>query len=308
MTKNKFGRPKKRNLNQQEVAKFLHSIHFKVDRIEQLWRHLLAFGEYQHTPAVFKLASTQETAKRTVNEFYWNDAVNHLHPPDFVVPLNLSSGHYGKLFYFIAQQFTGQPLVLPQSSDVSRIETKISQIARISRSIELLVFPEKSTLSQYQQTKNTLPIGHKLLASASEWASQVPRDLTDFIKVIVQAKDDLRTGPAHGDFVGRQMYLVNHTIGLIDGEHAGIRGPLHYDVAQFYIRLRHDHLAPGLATDYLRYFKKLLSLPDQKIFWDELKPVLTQRYLGDLWGAAASPSKLEFLKPLGQEILTNSVI
>lgn len=307
MTRNKFGRPKKRNLDHQKISIFLNQIGFEVERIDQQWRHLLAFGKYKNNPAVFKLASTQQTAKRTQNEFYWNEAI-HLTPhSDFTVPQNFSFGYYGKLFYFIAQKFEGKPLVKTNSLDLSRIQNKISQIARVTREIGMLTFPSDSNFAKYQQRKNDPPVGHKLLASTTEWASQVPLDLDDLIRIVQQAKETLKTCPGHGDFVGRQMYDVDGKIGLIDGEHAGIRGPLYYDVAQFYIRLRNDHQAKELATIYLHHFKKLLSLSSQKIFWEELKPVLIQRYIGDLWGSAQNPLRLKDLQPLGEEIRTNQI-
>lgn len=111
MARYQFGRPKKRNINQSKIAEFLRKINFETESIIQEWRHLLAFGKFQGKEAVFKLASTQATAPRTQNEFNWNEAVHlvskkrHL---SFAVPENYSSDYYGKLFYFIAERFTGE--------------------------------------------------------------------------------------------------------------------------------------------------------------------------------------------------------
>ena len=95
---------------------------------------------------------------------------------------------------------------------------------------------------------------------------------------------------------------------LSHSEHAGAKGPLYYDVAQFYIRLRNDHNARDVGQKYLREFRDLLPPSDKQNFWDELKPVLIQRYIGDLWGAAKNPKKLDELAPLGQEILKGTII
>ncbi len=314
MAKYQFGRPKKRNINQEKVVKFLRKIDFEIESVNQEWRHLLAFGKFQGKRAVFKLASTQTTTPRTQNEFNWNEAIHlvskkqHL---SFTVPENYSSGYYDKLFYFIAERFTGKPLANPNSHSLSEVVPKIRQIAKMTREIEVLDIPKNCAFGQakkHKREESQTPIGHVLLSSATEWASRVPRNLDKFTKIIEAAKDKVRTAPAHGDYVVRQMYQVKDKIGLIDGEHAGNRGPLHYDAAQFYLRLRNDHGGKKLATKYLEEFQNLLSKSDSDIFWEELKPVLIQRYLGDLWGASKNEKRLKQLKPLGTEILNDSII
>ncbi|MGI5826467.1 MAG: hypothetical protein ACOX50_03575 [Patescibacteria group bacterium] len=309
MVKRKYSRPKKRIIDQTGVATFLSEIEFETEKIEQLWRHLIAFGSYQNKPAVFKLASTQKTAIKTQNEYHWNQAVWSVPEAEkltLIVPENFGFGHYGKLFYFICQWFGGKPLVDYGSPDVSRLAPNIGKVAQISREIMNLDFPSK--IAFVKMHKNPAKVGDKLLNSAREWASQVPRNLDGFLKVIEDSADSLRVVPQHGDFVARQMYSVGKKIGLIDGEHAGFRGPRYYDSAQFYLRTRVDHQAKELAQEYLRLFKHLLPKSDQEIFWEELKPVLIQRYIGDLWGGAKNPDKLGSLEIIGKEILENRII
>ncbi|PIY80819.1 MAG: hypothetical protein COY80_00920 [Candidatus Pacebacteria bacterium CG_4_10_14_0_8_um_filter_42_14] len=311
MTKNEFPRPRRRTIDQEAISHFLTSLGFQTERITQEWRHLTAFGTFEGKEAVFKLATTLATARYTHNEFNWNTAI-HLTPedkrPNFTVPENFSSGHYGKLFYFIAQRFMEEPFAqakAPLSNDIKR---RIKQIAAMTREIELLSIPSDSEFAKTHALREQISIGQKLLKSATEWASQVPRNLDTFLKVIEDSKDTLRTCPAHGDFVIRQMYDIDGKIGLIDGEHAGLEGAYHYDVAQFYIRLRNDHNAPGEAKQYLHDFYDLLSPEDKDSFWQELKPSLIQRYIGDLWGAAKDAQKLDELKQLGQEIINDKIL
>ncbi|TSC86243.1 MAG: hypothetical protein G01um10147_955 [Microgenomates group bacterium Gr01-1014_7] len=314
MPKRKYGRPKRRVIDQETISQFLKSIGFKVESIAQEWRHLHAFGKYQNKDAVFKLASTQKTSSKTQNEYHWNEAV-HLVPeekrPNLEVPLNYSSGSYGNLFYFIAERFLGEPLVVRNSQDLSKVTPRIKQIAQMTREVETLLIPEDCKFAIFQKPKdNPTPIGHNLFAACIEWASQIPMDLAKFLKVLEEAKDNLRSCVDHGDFVIRQMWDVKGKIGIIDGEHAGLRGPLYYDVAQFYIRLRNDQNAPELSRDYLLAFKDLLSISDQDTYWEELKPLLIERYIGDLWGAALKKDgkRLNGLTPLGQEILEDKII
>jgi len=302
---------RKRIIDQEDISHFLAGLGFQTERITQEWRHLTAFGIFEGKEAVFKLASTQVTARYTENEFNWNEAV-HLTPederPNFTVPQNFSSGHYGKLFYFIAQRFMGNPFAHAKEPLSNEVKIRMKQIAEVTREIELLDIPLNSGFAKTHTSRDQIPIGQRLLNSATEWASQVSRDLDSFLKVIEDSKGTLRTCPAHGDFVIRQMYDVDGRIGVIDGEHGGLEGAYHYDVAQFYIRLRNDHNALEEANQYLRDFYNLLSPEDQDSFWQDLKPPLIQRYIGDLWGAAKNPQRLNELDELGQEIIKDKII
>ena len=204
----------------------------------------------------------------------------------------------------------GKPFLERDSNNLSRVISKIPQIAKATYELENLPIPSgcKFAKTKKSDRQKKVPAGHRLLRSATEWANQVPRGLDSLLEVIEKFKDSLRTSVGHGDFVIRQMYDVENKIGIIDGEHAGYKGPLYYDVAQFYIRLRNDNDAKNIAQKYLMEFKNLLPPPDKQNFWEELKPVLIQRYIGDLWGAAKKPKKLDELAPLGKEILEDRII
>jgi hypothetical protein len=313
MMKHRFGRPKKRNLNQEKVGLFLREIGFETEMIKQEWRHLIAFGEYQGEKAVFKLASTQITSPRTRNEYWWNEAVNSTpeeYRQSFTVPRNYNCGYYGRLFYFIAQKFNGRPMLERGENVTPETEKYLPLIAKASFEIEKLPISEESDFAN--NTKNIgqrrATPGERLSVSTKEWASQVPLDLTAYLQIIESVKGQLRSCMGHGDFVIRQMYLTDGKIGIIDGEHAGFKGPLYYDPAYFYISLRTENSAITPAKEFLLAFRKLLKKSDQETFWDEFKPVLIQRYIGHLWGAAKDKEKLVALEPLGKDILRNKII
>lgn len=304
------GRPKKRIVDQESVAILLKKIGFTSQKITQEWRHVTAFGTYEESEAVFKLASTQKTGKMTQNEFYWNEAVNLIpreQYPDFTVPKNLSSGFYGKLFYLITDKFEN-PLIKRDSKNVSKIFPKIKQIAKAAFEIRSLRIPKDCDFYKAQIKKEDNYIGEKLFKSASFWAEQVEFPLNKFLKIIKQSIKCLRASPGHGDFSPRQLYAVQNTIGIIDGEHAGVEGPMYYDPAWFYIRLRIDHCGEKLSSQFLVEYKKLLNRNDQDIFWEEFKPVLIQRYIGELWGAGRNLHKRGDLKILGDDIIGNKII
>ncbi len=310
MAKHRFGKPKARRLDQAKVAEFLKTIDFESEKITQEWRHLIAFGKYKNKRAVFKLATTQITAEKTRNEFNFNEAVHLVAEnkrPNFTVPENYSSGHFGKLFYFVCQYFPGDPLALRESKDMSRVALRIAQIAKATFELNNLPITKDCAFATMKTKKRRLPLRERVLHSAEEWAAQVPRDLNPLLNVIRDTKE-IRTCVGHGDWVVRQMYDMDGRIGVIDGEHAGMRGPRYLDVARFYVRLCSDNDAQGLADKYLAEYRKLVSSDDQAIFWQELKPILIQVYIGDLWGSKNNPTNLDRLEPLGKQILNDKII
>lgn len=310
MPLHKFGRPKKRSINEKEVGEFLKSIGFTTDKIEQPWRHLIAFGRVDGKDAIFKLSSTQEVSPRTQNEYYWNDAV-HLAPSIyrqyFIVPYNYSFGEYKKLFYFIAQRFTGEPFVRNGILNQEKLSSKIKKIALVTREIQKLPIPKATLFYKIQDAKKQTPIGDHLFASAKEWAERSEMNLEGFLKIIEKDRHNIRASVAHGDFVPRQLYDENNKIGIIDGEHAGIRGPLYYDVAWFYIRLRTEYDAVHLANQYLSEFKRLLPKEEKEVFWEELKPVFAQRYIGSIWNRGKNID-LEKEKIFQEQILNDNLL
>jgi hypothetical protein len=311
MSKKEYPRPKKRTIDQESVSVFLASIGFSTEFISQEWRHLTAFGTYNNKDAVFKLASTIPTSFYTQKEYYWNEAVHatpESHRKSFTVPENFSSGWYGKLYYFIALRFMSQPFATPMSAIDSSIARYIPQIAAATREIQLLPISKDLPFARHTRSKTDTSVGQKLVNAATEWASQVPKDLSVFLSILEDAKDYVRSCPSHGDFVIRQMYDVNGKIGIIDGEHAGYKAAYHLDVAQFYLRLCNDHHALELAKLYLCEFYALLPKGEQDTFWEELRLPLIQRYIGDLWGAAKNPDRLAQLEVMGQEILENRIL
>jgi len=306
----KYTRPRKRNIDKKSVKDFLGKINFEVEFIEQPWRHVIAHGKFQGKDAVFKLASTLTTSPRTKNEYYWNEAV-YLAPSkyrrNFTVPQNFASGEYKKLFYFIAQKFLSDPLIKRGSSELSNVSKNIKQIALATKEIEVLPIPQTSNFAISQNSKTKRPVGYGLLSSATQWASQTNLNLDKFLGILDKNKENIRTCVGQGDFVARQMYKIDGKIGIIDGEHAGIRGPLYYDVAYFYIRLTSENDAFDLGKQYLDEFYKLLSNEDKHTFWEQLKPVLIQRYIGNLWDNK-SRSEVEKMQKLGKDILEDKII
>jgi hypothetical protein len=308
--KRRFPKPRKKDIDLEEIKVFLKTIDFEPNKIFQEWRHLLAFGTFRGKKSVFKLASTQKTSRYTQNEFNWNEAIHQIPDtkhPNMIVPANYSKGNFGKLFYFIEEFFDGESLVDRDSNDLLKISPKIKQIARVV--LEIIQLPiDKDSVFAKTKSKSKEQVGDKILSSSIEWSEQLPLNLDKYLEIIDKNKINLRTGIAHGDFVPRQLFNINGKIGVIDGEHAGYKGPLYYDVSWFYLRLRIDHGGWDLAREFLIKFKDLLLNHDQDIFWEELKPILIQRYIGTLWESKNNPKALNERGIIGKEILEDKII
>lgn len=301
----KFGKHQKRSVNQASLAIFLKDLGFGSNRIEEHNLNILAFGKYNQKEAVFKLSSSYENSSRVQNEYNWNEAVHRV--PDrkhsnFSVPQNLKSGSYNGLFYLIAERFLGAPL------SVGSVVDKIHQLARVTLEIRNLPIPKDCEFVKLQFKKKDRPVGNSLLEAATEWASQIPKDLDAFLEVLQRSKDSLRISPGHGGFELKHIFEVGNRVGLIDGELAGTGGAMYYDVAFFYIRLRNDFANSPLAQRYLLHFYNLLPAGEQKTFWEEIKPPLIVRYLGDLWGAAKNEKRLTDLETVGRDILKDKIL
>lgn len=303
--KKKFGRHQKRSVSQVSLAIFLKDLGFESNRIEEHNLNIFAFGKYNQKEAVFKLSSTKENSKRLQNEYNWNEVVHRVPDqkhPNFTVPQNLDCGNYKELFYLIAEKFPGS--LLSENDGIN----KIHQLARVTFEIKNLPIPKDSEFFKAQNNQKLRPTGYSSLEAAKEWASQIPIDLGDFLRVLERSKDNLESSPGHGGFELKHMFAVGDRIGLIDGELAGTLGVRYYDAAFFYIRLRNDFTDSRLAQQYLFQFRSLLPREEQKTFWEEIKFPLIVRYFGDLWGAVKDEKRLASLEIVGRDILKDKIL
>lgn len=312
MSKFRYGRPKVHRLDLVAIEKWLPSIGFIPEKLTQEWRHVVVFGAYEGKACVLKMASTQTTGRFTRNERNWNDAIHLTDPalrPHLTVPRVYAEGFYGKLYYFICDWYTQPPLARLSAFNKERAQHWLPIVARANREIEELKLPPDCDFVTKRITSRSskVSVEQKLVLASREWASLVPRGLSDLLGYL-ESIGSIKLSPAHGDFVLRQMHDLRDKIGLIDGEHAGPQGALHYDVAQMYVRLISDWNEWELAHDYLLLFRELLPKNEHAEFWQDLKPPLIQRYIGDLWGSKNNPANLERLWPLKEMILKDTVI
>lgn len=292
----KFPKPRKKEIDLEKIKRYLAGLGFQTETVFQQWRHVTAIGCYEGKEAVFKMASTQKTGLLTKNEYYWDRAAWGRAK----VPEAYACGEYEKLFWLIAEKFPGEP--------ASAKDADMRKIANLSWDIEEIKVPAGSEWAKYQEKRHQMPIGEKLLESAAEWASQVPENLSQYLKVIENAKNNIQTCVGHGDFTARHIYFLKGEAGVIDGEHAGIAGARYYDPAYFYIRACSDEQAFGKGKEFLQEFLKLLPPEKKDTFWEEIKPVLIQRLVGDLWGAQGQRELIVERLVWGKDILEDKIL
>jgi hypothetical protein len=281
MKKNKFPRPKARKIPLYLIDDFLKKKGYKVTKIERPWRHVVAVIEKDNRRLFFKMATTVKTSKMTENEYNWNKLVglqlNSKSP--FLVPQNIEQDFFQKrLFFFIGDYFGNQTLADKCPPRVKQLDKWILKITEAVHLISLI----DCQPSDKQKAKS---VGEYLIESASEWASQVNSNVQPLLKIIKNSKQQAKKCLAHGDFVPWHMYdLKNGKFGLVDAEHGGC-GLRYYDVAYFYVRVRQSLGEKELAKKFLLAFRNLLPDVDKRNFWNDLKPILCQRLMGDFWGA-----------------------
>ncbi len=307
--KRKFPRPRARKIPLDTVTGFLEKKNYEAIKIERLWRHVTAIVKKDSQTLFFKMATTIKTGKMTKNEFEWNERVNSQLSPraPFKAPQNYEHGLFQKkLFFFISDYFGDQTLADKYPPNSKQLGKWIPQIAQTAHLISQIKYKPK-------EKPKEITVGQYLITSASEWASQVEVNVQPILEVIKSTKQKVKKRWAHGDFVPWHMYeLKESKFGLVDAEHGGY-GLQYYDVAYFYIRVRQSLGEEKMANEFLREFKKLLPKKEKNAFWQNLKPILAQRLMGDYWGASIGPKakrekELKKCERLKEDLIADKII
>lgn len=282
MTKTKrkrFPKPRARKIPLDLVKNFLQEKGYVVIKLWQPWRHVIGIVKKADKQLFFKMATTVKIGRMTKNEFFWNELISkklNLDAP-FLVPKNIEKGLFQeRLFFFISDYFGDRTLAdkyPPRTKGLNKWIFKIAKTAYVIGNIN-------HKLNNRQKEK---PIGEHLLESATEWSSQLQSDTQPLLEVIRKSRQQVKRAFSHGDFVPWHMYdLKNGKLGLVDAEHGGWKAK-YYDVAYFYLRVRQSLGEKELARKFLLKFIDLLPQEEKSSFWDGLKPVLSQRLVGNFW-------------------------
>jgi thiamine kinase-like enzyme len=291
-------------LDLNKIKSFFSTRGYHTEKLEQVWRHVTGILSKRGHRYFVKLASTQEVAKRTRNEFAWNDLVNSLRGKNRLpvsVPKNLESGEYMKLFWYISDYAGEQPLATREDKNTRELETQIPLIAKTAKSIIDM------------RTKKLLPIDKKLskrqvdellLKRLNVWNKATKIDLSNLIGFIQKRLKSAKLAPLHGDLVPWHFIKnENSRLYLVDAEHAHILGIKFYDVAYFYHRVYTKLKRPDIANRFLEEYKSEYNLKNN----DEqcLSLIIAYRIAGGYMDAQEDTvTSIKLQKELEEMLLT----
>ncbi|MBU0569283.1 aminoglycoside phosphotransferase family protein [Patescibacteria group bacterium] len=277
----KFPRPRTKKIALEPVRKFLQEKGYAVINLHQQWRHVSGLVRKNNKELFFKMATTIKTGRMTKVEFSWNELVSKNLPPDapFKVPYGVEKGLYDeRLFFFISEYFDSETLADKYPPGTKGLAGWIPVVAKATHII--------GNIKQWPKVEGRRQsVGENLVESATEWASQLQSNTEQLLEIIEKSEKGIKEVFNHGDFVPWHMYdLDGKKFGLVDAEHGGWKAK-YYDVAYFYLRVRQSLGEKELATRFLLEFVDLLTKQEKSAFWDELRPVLAQRLIGNYWEA-----------------------
>jgi len=195
------------DLDLDEVRKFFEK-KYKVNKIWQGGRHVLAFLEKNNRKLFLKLATTEGIGAVTKIEHDWNDAFNKVSlrsKSRFWVPINCDIGLFDKkLFYLVTDRFEGEPLVnYPNTSRVSEnFARNLDSVINFSEAIGGL------NISGVESRDNVDANDHQewFLNKTKSWLDSVPEnvneqyDLGELLTIVDTGVSKLQLKPRHGDF------------------------------------------------------------------------------------------------------------
>jgi len=272
---------KSQKLQLGKVTNYLQKSGFKNIKLEQQWRHITGKVTKKGISQFFKLASTQEVAEKTRNEFEWNMLINksRIKNPSISVPQSYESGEYDGLFWFTSEFVDGNSLALvSQKERTKNLESNLEKIALAAKSI-LEVSTNKRLPNDKEESKDREGSHKIFLNRLKHWMKQFDENVDDLYAFIEKRMRFGQTAPSHGDFVPWHILITKDgKLFLIDGEHSKIEGIKFYDIAYFYHRVYTKLKRPDIADDFLKEFANIYSFNERDT--ENFRLILSQRVIG----------------------------
>lgn len=272
-----------KKLNLEDIGRYLEDKGYKVQKLEQPWRHVVGTVRYENEKLFLKLASTKEIGERTENEAYWDSRVNDNWKKfitTFGSPKVFDDGYYKDRYWFIASYVTGKPLA-EVGKEVGMTDDDLLQAAKMAKEIIDLT-PKILLPKDERHMKEMWKVG--IAEKAREWSKNCKTDTKKLLQFIEKHAEAADVAVSHGDFVPWHIIKSkNKKYFLVDAEAALIGGLKFYDVAYFYHRVYTKLQRPDLAKMFLDRFKEIYSWTenDQVTF----EPVLASRIMGGYFDA-----------------------
>ncbi|PIZ24201.1 hypothetical protein COY48_04230 [Candidatus Collierbacteria bacterium CG_4_10_14_0_8_um_filter_43_86] len=271
-------------LNLEEVGRYFENKGYKVQKLEQLWRHVTGQVKFENEKLFLKLASTKEIGERTRNEKSFNESANSIwkkYIKTFQSPKVFDEGYFQDKYWFIGEFVFGKPLaeVKGKISDIS--EKDIIKTAEIAKNIL-----EISDLSLLPKDREHLKEMWKVRIHeiSSGWSNNCKIDTKALLQYIKDKSGYMETASSHGDLTPWHIMKTNNNVYyLIDSEAAQMGGLKFYDVAYFYHRVYTKLKRPYLAEQFLKIFKEAYKWTEKND--KEFAPVLASRIMGGYFDA-----------------------
>ena len=271
-------------MNLEEVGRYLESKGYKVQKLEQPWRHVVGLVKFENEKLFVKMASTPGIGDRTINEAAWNRNTNSVlkkYITTFKTPKLFDEGYFQDKYWFIGEYVFGKPLaeVDGKNSDIS--DNDLERSAEIAKNIlkisELGLLPKDA--EHFKVIWNT-----RIFDVAKEWSKITKYNTKKLLRYIEERKNNIEIGSSHGDFVPWHIIKTkNNKYYLVDGEHGQVAGVKFYDVAYFYHRVYTKLKRPDLAEKFLTKFKEIYKWSEE--YEKAFAPVLASRIMGGYFDA-----------------------
>src|SRR3989344_6982387 len=125
-------------LNLEEVGRYFENKGYKVQKLEQLWRHVTGQVKFENEKLFLKLASTEEIGERTINEAVWNKNVTSVwkkYLTTFKSPKIFDEGYFQDKYWFIGEFVFGKPLAEIDNKNNDIAVKDLHKVAEIAKNI-----------------------------------------------------------------------------------------------------------------------------------------------------------------------------
>lgn len=273
-----------KKLNLEEVGRYFENKGYKVQKLEQKWRHVTGMVKFENEKLFLKLASTKDIGERTRNECRWNENINSVwkkYLKSFRSPTIFDEGIYEGKYWFVGEYVFGKPLAEVNKASQKIDEKEMAKVAEIAKGIlgltdRCLLPKDKERLKEIWKVR--------MVEIAREWSKNIKVNTKSLLQFIEEGSKDIEIGVCQGDFTPWHILKTKkNEYYVIDSEAAQMGGLKFYDISYFYHRVYTKLKRPDLAETFLDSFKKIYGWTEKNT--KEFAPVLAGRIMGGYFDA-----------------------
>lgn len=292
-------------LNLEDVARHMESKGYKVQNLEQIWRHVTGLIKFENEKLFLKMASTKEIGVRTMNEKCFNENANTIwkkYLNFFKVPKIFDEGVYNGNYWFVSEYIFGKQMSGDSPKRREMTDKDLRQASLMAKNI--LDLTDYCLLPKDKEHLKHL-WADRIQNISKLWSKEVKYNTNNLLRFIEERRNDIEVSMSHGDFTPWHiMNTKKDEYFLVDSEASQSGGLRHYDAAYFYHRVYTNLKQPEIAESFLEKYKDVLSWTEK----DELAfaPVLASRIMGGFFEAEGDgiATNFELNQELENKLLT----